>query len=157
VAPSLIKRQKQHFHHVPELGVDVIFGCNGLVWVGVHVEPPKEADVATAAADPEAAVQLKPEVGTVPVDVRTHVALVANVVRVLSRLFLPIHLPAVLSLATVRPLTRHKCTPRASFASSRACTHGESGLSTKSLQLRAAFFVRVLVTSHALRRPDHHI
>ena len=41
VPPALIKRQKQHFHHVEELRVDVIFGCNGLVWVGAHVEPPQ--------------------------------------------------------------------------------------------------------------------
>lgn len=53
VSPVLIKRQKQHFHHLKDLGVDVIFGCNGWVWVGCHVEPPVEdgAHIAKQAQD----------------------------------------------------------------------------------------------------------
>ena len=123
--------------------MDVIFGCNGLVWVGAHVEPPKEADVAAAAADPEAAAEAKPEVGTVPADVRTHVARVANVVRVLSRLFLPIHLPAVLSLATVSSREyygpRQTWNPRAFFASTHVERTGKGWLSTTLSRMPSLF------------------
>ena len=33
VPASLVHRQRQHFHTLDDLGVDVIFGCNGMVWV----------------------------------------------------------------------------------------------------------------------------
>ncbi|KAK9824034.1 hypothetical protein WJX72_007172 [[Myrmecia] bisecta] len=46
VACSLIRRQKQHFIPLESLGVDVILGCNGLVWVTPHV-----AGAPAAAAD----------------------------------------------------------------------------------------------------------
>ena len=38
VPPYLVKRQKQHFHHLEEFGIDLILGCNGFIWVGEHVE-----------------------------------------------------------------------------------------------------------------------
>ena len=57
VPPVLIKRQKQHFHHIKELDVDVIFGNNGWVWVGCHVEPPLEDGAAVAADDAGAHTQ----------------------------------------------------------------------------------------------------
>ena len=46
VHPVLIKRQKQHFHHLESLGVDIIFGCNGLVWVGCHIDFNPDAPTA---------------------------------------------------------------------------------------------------------------
>ncbi|AES91930.1 putative exosome complex RNA-binding protein 1/RRP40/RRP4 [Medicago truncatula] len=38
VTPYLVKRQKQHFHHLEQYGIDLIIGCNGFIWVGEHVE-----------------------------------------------------------------------------------------------------------------------
>ncbi|KAK2969638.1 hypothetical protein RJ640_025815 [Escallonia rubra] len=38
IPPYLVKRRKQHFHHLEEYGVDLIIGCNGFIWVGEHVE-----------------------------------------------------------------------------------------------------------------------
>ena len=38
VAPYLVKRQNQHFHHLEQYGIDLILGCNGFIWVGEHVE-----------------------------------------------------------------------------------------------------------------------
>ncbi|VVA89823.1 unnamed protein product [Arabis nemorensis] len=38
VDPYLIKRRKHHFHYVDTLGIDLILGCNGFIWVGEHVE-----------------------------------------------------------------------------------------------------------------------
>ncbi|KAJ4968355.1 hypothetical protein NE237_015056 [Protea cynaroides] len=38
VPPYLVKRRKQHFHHLEKYAVDLILGCNGFIWVGEHVE-----------------------------------------------------------------------------------------------------------------------
>lgn len=38
VPPYLVKRRKQHFHHLENYGIDLIIGCNGFIWVGEHVE-----------------------------------------------------------------------------------------------------------------------
>ncbi|EOA38259.1 hypothetical protein CARUB_v10009740mg [Capsella rubella] len=38
VDPYLVKRSKHHFHYIESLGIDLIIGCNGLIWVGEHVE-----------------------------------------------------------------------------------------------------------------------
>ena len=40
VAPSLMKRLKQHFHYF-EFGVQSIFGINGFIWLAPA--PPREA------------------------------------------------------------------------------------------------------------------
>ena len=37
VPAYLVKRRKQHFHHLEQYGVDLILGCNGFIWVGEHV------------------------------------------------------------------------------------------------------------------------
>jgi exosome complex component RRP4 len=34
----LVKRQKQHFHHLEQYGVDMILGLNDYIWVGVHTD-----------------------------------------------------------------------------------------------------------------------
>ncbi|XP_016650653.1 PREDICTED: exosome complex component RRP4 homolog [Prunus mume] len=36
--PYLVKRRKQHFHHLENYGIDLIIGCNGFIWVGEHVQ-----------------------------------------------------------------------------------------------------------------------
>ncbi|KAM1475234.1 hypothetical protein ACFX2I_031160 [Malus domestica] len=38
VPSYLVKRRKQHFHHLENYGIDLILGCNGFIWVGKHVE-----------------------------------------------------------------------------------------------------------------------
>ncbi|VVB01599.1 unnamed protein product [Arabis nemorensis] len=38
VDPYLVKRSNHHFHYVESLGIDLILGCNGFIWVGEHVE-----------------------------------------------------------------------------------------------------------------------
>ena len=38
VPPYLVRRRKQHFHHLEQCGVDLILGCNGFIWVGELVE-----------------------------------------------------------------------------------------------------------------------
>ncbi|GAA0161024.1 RNA processing factor [Lithospermum erythrorhizon] len=38
ISPYLVKRRKQHFHHLDQYEIDLILGCNGFIWVGEHVE-----------------------------------------------------------------------------------------------------------------------
>ena len=40
VPADLVKRQKLHFQHLEAAGVDIILGCNGLVWVAPHSDAP---------------------------------------------------------------------------------------------------------------------
>lgn len=47
VAPYLIKRLKQHFHHLKQYGVDLILGCNGYVWIAAPSESGKSSDSQT--------------------------------------------------------------------------------------------------------------
>jgi len=94
VVPSaLVRRQKQHFHTLEDLGVDVLFGCNGLVWLGVH-----PADQATSQ-DPNAEL----DVGHIPdveVDAvtRERICRLSAGVRVLAALFLPMDVTVLRAL-----------------------------------------------------------
>ncbi|KAJ1622262.1 putative exosome component 2 [Pavlovales sp. CCMP2436] len=92
VAPSLVRRAKQHFHAF-EFGVAVIFGMNGYVWVGPATEP--------AAADPKAmdvdgATESAPV--DVPLHVRERVCRVRNALVLLDSLYLPVAATTVQSL-----------------------------------------------------------
>jgi exosome complex component RRP4 len=45
VPSMLIKRQRQHFVSLPVHGVDLILGCNGVVWVAAtHAEDGLEGE-----------------------------------------------------------------------------------------------------------------
>lgn len=44
VPAQLVKRQRRHFQHLEESDVDIILGCNGIVWVTRHVEPRSDED-----------------------------------------------------------------------------------------------------------------
>lgn len=59
----MIKRLKQHFHQLKDLGVDLILGCNGFIWI------------SASAVD-----------GTVQFEVRERICRLANSVRVLGAL-----------------------------------------------------------------------
>mmetsp|Transcript_40358 Transcript_40358/g.67635 ORF Transcript_40358/g.67635 Transcript_40358/m.67635 type:complete len:317 (-) Transcript_40358:1778-2728(-) len=97
VHPVLIKRQKQHFHHLESLGVDIIFGCNGLVWVGCHIDFNPDAPTAMNV-DGSDTPAVRPAVGVVEGATRENICRLANVVRVLAELFLPIQKDVVMSL-----------------------------------------------------------
>jgi len=81
VAPYLVKRKKQHFHHLEKYNVDLILGCNGFIWAGEHVvvgEKPKttggQQGFSTEAEN------------FTPLETRKHICRLANSVRVLSAL-----------------------------------------------------------------------
>lgn len=48
--PALMKRLKQHITRVPETGVEVVLGVNGLVWLGPKREPGDEAPATSVRA-----------------------------------------------------------------------------------------------------------
>ena len=70
VAPYLIKRLKQHFHQLKDLGVDLILGCNGFIWV--------------SAASPGNKEGAKSQSSAVDGEVRERICRFANSVRVLG-------------------------------------------------------------------------
>ena len=89
VSPYLIKRRKQHFHHLDQYGIDLILGCNGFIWIGEHVDPKEDAMIEDHVDKPEQKA-LKFE-GTVqevytPLETRQNICRTANAIRVLSTL-----------------------------------------------------------------------
>ncbi|KAG0468121.1 hypothetical protein HPP92_017449 [Vanilla planifolia] len=91
VDPYLVKRRKQHFHHLERFGVDLILGCNGFVWVGEHVEPGSVEDPESMARDAEQ--------NFTPLEVRRHICRVANSVRLLSALGFYLTMEAIVDAA----------------------------------------------------------
>ncbi|XP_062183613.1 exosome complex component RRP4 homolog [Phragmites australis] len=81
VPPYLVKRQKQHFHHLEQYDVDLILGCNGFIWVGEHVvvreNTSKAGDQKTSSTEVETYT---------PLETRKHICRLANAVRMLSAL-----------------------------------------------------------------------
>jgi exosome complex component RRP4 len=90
VPPYLVKRSKQHFHHLEQYGIDLIMGCNGFIWVGEHVEVRDNMVVdETNNSEQNAISDLKP--GTqdqtyTPLETRQNICRIANAIRVLSSL-----------------------------------------------------------------------
>lgn len=82
VAPYLIKRLKQHFHQLKDLGVDLILGCNGFIWVSAAASPSSSSSAAAGNKDnlPVAAAD------GVQFEVRERICRLANSVRVLGAL-----------------------------------------------------------------------
>ncbi|KHN19857.1 Exosome complex component RRP4 [Glycine soja] len=79
VPPYLVKRQKQHFHHLEEFGIDLILGCNGFIWVGEHVEAKDDmVEDQVSQSDPQKTYTI--------LETRNYICRAANAVRVLSTL-----------------------------------------------------------------------
>ena len=90
VPPYLVRRRKQHFHHLEQYGVDLILGCNGFIWVGEHVEA-KDDMVEDQVSKPEQqksnknSISLEEQEQTyTPIETRQNICRIANAVRVLS-------------------------------------------------------------------------
>ena len=109
VTPTLVKRLPQHFHRLQldtgeeiEQGlndVEILLGCNGFVWVGApsSATAPRETEIRR---EPNDAVDDLND-GTsesVHEKQRENIARIANSIRVLAELFLPISPPAVLDV-----------------------------------------------------------
>lgn len=85
VAPYLIKRLKQHFHQLKDLGVDLILGCNGFIWISAACAPGNKDNLQVSGA---VTALESPVVGdsSLQLEVRERICRLANSVRVLGAL-----------------------------------------------------------------------
>lgn len=94
VPPYLVKRQKQHFHHLEEFGIDLIIGCNGFIWIGEHIEAKddmvedqvNQSDPQVLSPSKNSASLEEQEKNYTTLDTRKYICRTANAIRVLSTL-----------------------------------------------------------------------
>lgn len=89
VAPSLVRRAKQHFHTF-EFGVAVIFGMNGFVWVGPAHALTAEHDPMDVDEARENVAAVDARVVDVPAHIRERTCRVRNALVLLDNLFMPV-------------------------------------------------------------------
>ncbi|XP_068663210.1 exosome complex component RRP4 homolog [Aristolochia californica] len=105
VPPYLVKRRKQHFHHLENYNVDLILGCNGFIWVGEQIEPRENDmmdihdDKSTESGKTNSKLVTLEEQERVftPLETRQHICRIANAVRVLSLLGFTLSVEVILS------------------------------------------------------------
>ncbi|KAK3025332.1 hypothetical protein RJ639_043841 [Escallonia herrerae] len=94
IPPYLVKRRKQHFHHLEQYGVDLIIGCNGFIWVGERVEAKDDMVVDDHVNKSEqhssksrnwTSLEEQEQTYT-PAETRQNICRIANAIRVLSTL-----------------------------------------------------------------------
>lgn len=87
VDPYLVKRSKHHFHYIESLGIDLIIGCNGFIWVGEHVEV-RDPVMIDDQKDDEMMISSSStkEQSHTPLETRQNICRIGNAVRVLSNL-----------------------------------------------------------------------
>ncbi|CAA3025585.1 exosome complex component RRP4 homolog [Olea europaea subsp. europaea] len=105
IPPYLVKKRKQHFHHLEQYGIDLILGCNGYVWVGEHVEvkDPMLIEDQSNKSDQQNADSENPmstdEVETcTPLETRQNICRTANAIRVLSTLGFMITVEVIMAI-----------------------------------------------------------
>ncbi|GJV72536.1 exosome complex component RRP4 [Tanacetum coccineum] len=102
ISPYLVKRRKQHFHHLEQYGIDLILGCNGFIWVGEHVETtdnmiedeptkPESQDITSMSLEEQ-------EQTYTPLETRQNICRIANAIRVLSTLGFSITVDVILEI-----------------------------------------------------------
>lgn len=101
----LVKRRKQHFHHLEQYGVDMILGLNGYIWVGVHTDVQnlegqgEEGDVSdqsTKSIVKSSGAATDGKENSTPLRVRENICRLANAIRVLSALGFTLSLELIL-------------------------------------------------------------
>lgn len=109
IAPYLVKRRKQHFHHIEQYGIDLILGCNGYVWIGEHAEA--KDDMLVDQADESMQQRTKPrrismsleeqEQTYTPFEIRKNICRTGNAIRILSTLGFSITIEAILETVSL--------------------------------------------------------
>ncbi|KAK6937482.1 K Homology domain, type 1 [Dillenia turbinata] len=87
IPPYLVKRRKQHFHHLEKYGIDLVLGCNGFIWVGEHVEAKDnmvEDQMSKSEQQSSVSSLNEQEHNYIPLETRQSICRTANAVRVLS-------------------------------------------------------------------------
>lgn len=103
ISPYLVKRRKQHFHHLDQYGMDMILGCNGFIWVGEHVEVKDDMIEDQTNMSEQQNNKLKSlashqnqEHNYTPLEIRQNICRAANAVRVMSTLGFMVSVDVVL-------------------------------------------------------------
>lgn len=101
VPAYLVKRRKQHFHHLEQYSVDLILGCNGFIWVGEHLETGENDMLEDQERRPEISKihQEEQERTFTPLEIRQHICRIANAVRLLSALGFTLTVEAIMDAA----------------------------------------------------------
>nr|GMD87361.1 exosome complex component RRP4 homolog [Ipomoea batatas] len=92
VSPYLVKKRKQHFHHLDQYQIDLILGCNGFIWIGEHVDVKDDTieDQLNKSMQPSTksstSMILEEEEKYTPPEIRLNICRIANAIRVLSNL-----------------------------------------------------------------------
>ncbi|KAF3436346.1 hypothetical protein FNV43_RR23438 [Rhamnella rubrinervis] len=94
ISPYLVKKRKQHFHHLDQYGIDLIIGRNGFIWVGEHIEARDDmveeqvhkSEQHTTKFDITSASLEEQERTYTSLETRQNICRIANAVRVLSTL-----------------------------------------------------------------------
>ncbi|MFS8014475.1 putative exosome complex RNA-binding protein 1/RRP40/RRP4 [Helianthus anomalus] len=107
ISPYLVKRRKQHFHHLEKYGIDLILGCNGFIWVGEHVEvkddmvedehTPTKPDAKSNKSQISQSLEEQEQTYTL-LETRQYICRIANAIRVLSTLGFSITLDVILEI-----------------------------------------------------------
>ncbi|KAK6780711.1 hypothetical protein RDI58_022895 [Solanum bulbocastanum] len=107
IPPYLVKRRKQHFHHLDQYGVDLIFGCNGLIWIGEHVDV-KDVMVEDQVnkSDPQnthssSLPGSSEEPTDTPLERRQYICRISNAITVFSALGFMVNLDSVMETVTL--------------------------------------------------------
>ena len=100
VSPNLVKRQKQHFNDLGNLGVSIILGCNGMIWVAAQTAPHANGHAAEQGGSSETESVITPQQ-------REAVCRVANAVRVLAVLSMLIFPSSIMDVCKARTPASH--------------------------------------------------
>ncbi|XP_072961272.1 exosome complex component RRP4 homolog [Typha angustifolia] len=98
VPAYLVKRRKQHFHHLEQYSVDMILGCNGYIWVGEHIEA-GERNKILEEQENKSTVKEGDEASCTPLEIRKHICRMANAIRVLSILGFTLTVESIIETA----------------------------------------------------------
>ncbi|GFP97871.1 exosome complex component rrp4 [Phtheirospermum japonicum] len=100
IPPYLVKKRKQHFHHLDQYGIDLILGCNGFIWVGEHVEVRDDMAIDDLLDKPEQQNEKVEETYT-PLDTRQNICRAANAIRVLSTLGFTVTVEVIMEIVNL--------------------------------------------------------
>ncbi|KAL1147988.1 hypothetical protein V6Z11_A10G094000 [Gossypium hirsutum] len=78
VDPYLVKKSKQHFHHLEQFGIDLVLGRNGFIWVGEHVEARDSMVVDQANSSEQSMVPEEKNKTHTPLEMRQNICRIAN-------------------------------------------------------------------------------
>ncbi|KAB2058400.1 hypothetical protein E1A91_A11G240500v1 [Gossypium mustelinum] len=84
IDPYLVRKSKQHFHHLEQFGIDLILGRNGYIWIGEHVEARDSMVIDQAKSIEQSTVVEGINRAYTPLEMRQNICRIANAIRVLT-------------------------------------------------------------------------